>query len=505
MIILVILLILFGLSIQFVLINTHRRNIKKGSYIALNVMLYLDALATILFVLSVYFGSDLIIQQMMKYLVFLSMGAFYLVFMHVLKDYKHKRKWTVYFIFTIGTFIVTMFGHHFEKELTWVIFLVLLASRFILVDFKKRFASKYITSLVTLLFVTEAIRFVAEGFITSDMLYHEFSDIWIATYPFILRTIVVFLIIQIQDQLSINKNLAKTLDYHSAAGILSSIFEQNPNVVILTDIDQTIVYANPRTYDLTGYTEKEVIGQKPNIFKSGLTDPSVYKSMYDTLSKQESWIGEFVNKKKNGEIFVEQSKIVTLKDANNEPIFYLAIKNDVTKEKKHLQKLEYVSKYDDLTGLLRRQVFIETFERNINTHQTVAHHFILMDIDAFKRINDTYGHLVGDSVLIEFGKVLKAVFQEKAYVCRFGGDEFAVYLYDYKDNEVEALIDKLNKRLNQTKIKTISESYVLKFSYGLTHIELPFDFSHVYELADKKLYLNKSLKNGKKTDHFKSS
>lgn len=124
-----------------------------------------------------------------------------------------------------------------------------------------------------------------------------------------------------------------------------------------------------------------------------------------------------------------------------------------------------------------------------------SYYFILIDIDEFKYINDSFGYFVGDVILVEFSDVLKDVFSVKVYICRFGGDEFVIYLYDYELEEVNGLIKKLVNILENYLVIVILNDYRFKFSYGFIKIELFFDFSKVYEILDKKLYEYKVSKN----------
>ncbi|RED19854.1 PAS domain S-box-containing protein/diguanylate cyclase (GGDEF)-like protein [Acholeplasma laidlawii] len=495
MIILVILLVVFGLSIQILMINTHKRNILRKDYIALNVALYIDAFATMLFIFSVYFDAPTYFHLIFEYLIFVSMGILFLIIMRILSSKSEKRIIATFSIGIIGVGLIMIFGTKMDKVLAQSLLLVILLSRILIVDFRKVYPSKYIKSTVYLLFITETVRFITEGFITSDLLYHTFTDTWVSAFSFILRALSMVFIIILHDQLSINKNLAKTLDIQSSAKLLNQVFDQNPNVVILTNMKRQIIYANKQTINLTGYSEEELIGSTPSLLKSGLTPRKTYDELEKALRAGESWVGEFINRKKNGEIFTELSKIMTLKGVNGKPMFHLAIKNDITKEKAYLQELEYRSNHDDLTGLLRRQVFIQKLESNMGINHEHNHYFILMDIDEFKFINDNYGHLIGDDILIEFSSALKEVFDIRSYICRFGGDEFAVYLHDYEPEQVKLLIERLYQILSNHPIESISNEYRLRFSYGFTKIEIPVDFSKVYENSDKNLYEHKATKN----------
>lgn len=496
MIIFVILLVLFGLSIQLVFLNTHKRNIIKRDYNALNVVLYMDALATILFIFSVHFNAPIFVKVIFEAIIFLMMGLFFLVVMGILKT-SHKR-YVIYGVLCSTLLIVLgviLFHSYIDKNVTHGLLLMTLVIRLLIVNPKKNYASKSIRSIYILLFITETARYTTEAFILSDVLYHDFSDTWISAFSFILKALSMLLLIRLHDQISMNSGLAKILDYQSSAMLLNQYLKQSPNVIVITNLNHEIVYVNPQATVTTGYSPEELIGKKPNIFKSGQTPQETYDDLIKSLSKGESWIGEFYNRKKNGDIFIEQSKIMTLNDENGVPVFHLAIKNDITKEKEYLKQLEYRSYHDDLTGLLRRQVFIQRFETGVQVKPEINHFFILMDVDDFKQINDSYGHLIGDQVLIDFSKVLNDIFYVKAQVCRFGGDEFAVYLYDYEPEDVLKLIETLENRLRKTPIFTISDHFILKFSYGLVKVDLPFEFSKTYELADNKLYSDKGNKN----------
>jgi len=456
----------------------------------------MDVLATILFIFSVHFNAPVYVKVFFEAIIFLMMGLFFLVVMRILKT-SHKKYITYGAL--IATFLIVLsvmvFHRYIDKNVTHGILLFSLLIRLLIINPKKSYASKSIRLIYVLLFITETVRYITEAFILSDVLYHSFSDTWVSAFSFILKALSMLLLIRLHDQITMNSGLAKILDYQSSAMLLNQYFKQSPNVIIITKLNHEIVYVNPQATVTTGYKPEELIGKKPNIFKSGMTPKETYDALVTSLNQGKSWIGEFYNRKKNGDIFIEQAKIMTLYDENGIPVFHLAIKNDITKEKAYLKELEYRSSHDDLTGLLRRQQFIQYLETNVEIKLDINHFFILMDVDDFKKINDSYGHLMGDEVLIEFSKVLNEVFHIKAEVCRFGGDEFAVYVYDYEPEDVLKLILKLEDKLQQTPMRTTAGDFILKFSYGFVRVDLPFEFSKTYELADKKLYSNKEHKN----------
>ena len=120
---------------------------------------------------------------------------------------------------------------------------------------------------------------------------------------------------------------------------LSQVVEQSPNSIFITDLDANIEYANKAFYYTTGYNSDEVLGHKPSILKSGEMDDSIYKTLWETITSGETWNGELINKKKNGEFIWENVSITPIKDNEGRIINYLAIKKDISQRKEHEKKV----------------------------------------------------------------------------------------------------------------------------------------------------------------------
>jgi PAS domain S-box-containing protein len=121
---------------------------------------------------------------------------------------------------------------------------------------------------------------------------------------------------------------------------LSIAVEQSPTTIVITNIAGDIEYANPKFIELTGYNLEEAIGKNPRILKSGKTDEIIYKELWKTINSGKLWNGEFINKKKNGEEFVESALIAPIFDKNKKIINFLAIKEDITERKLVEQELK---------------------------------------------------------------------------------------------------------------------------------------------------------------------
>lgn len=115
--------------------------------------------------------------------------------------------------------------------------------------------------------------------------------------------------------------------------------EHSPASVIITDREGTIEYVNPRFCEVTGYSLSEIIGKNPSILKSGYTKPEVYKILWDTISSGNIWKGEFLNKKKNGELYWELALISPIFNDEKQITHYIGIKEDITERKKLVEEL----------------------------------------------------------------------------------------------------------------------------------------------------------------------
>ncbi len=122
---------------------------------------------------------------------------------------------------------------------------------------------------------------------------------------------------------------------------LLSAVEQSPSVIVITDLNGNIEYANPSFINQTGYSSEEVIGKNPRILKSGEMADKIYEELWETITSGKEWRGEFHNKKKNGELFWEAASILPIVDGEGKTINYLKVAKDITEAKEKDEKLQY--------------------------------------------------------------------------------------------------------------------------------------------------------------------
>ena len=115
---------------------------------------------------------------------------------------------------------------------------------------------------------------------------------------------------------------------------LSQVVEHSPTSIVITDAKGAIDYVNPKFCELTGYTLEEALGQNPRILKSGMHSPEFYEQLWKTIESGQTWRGELRNQKKNGELYWEYASIAGVKDANGSITHYIAVKEDITEQKR---------------------------------------------------------------------------------------------------------------------------------------------------------------------------
>lgn len=114
--------------------------------------------------------------------------------------------------------------------------------------------------------------------------------------------------------------------------LLNQAIEHSPVSVVITDAKGTIIYVNKKFFELTGYSSEEVIGNNPRILKSGIQNDEYYKQMWSIISSGKTWRGNFSNRKKNGDIYLESASIAAISDPSGQVGHYVAVKEDVTQK-----------------------------------------------------------------------------------------------------------------------------------------------------------------------------
>ncbi|MBD8520468.1 putative bifunctional diguanylate cyclase/phosphodiesterase [Lysinibacillus fusiformis] len=219
--------------------------------------------------------------------------------------------------------------------------------------------------------------------------------------------------------------------------LILKIFENVSEGIMITDKYKKIVMVNPAFEFVTGYKRDDVVGRTPAVLQSGVHELPFYLEMWEQIRQEGIWQGEIWNRRKTGDVYPEWLTIVCVTNDEGEVTNYCGIFTDLSERKIVENELEKRLLTDSLTDVSNRFAYIERMDNLLESTSAISHsvqHAVyFLDLDRFKQINDTLGHAVGDSILIEVAKRLKQLLKNKDIIARYGGDEFVITLTNVKN------------------------------------------------------------------------
>ncbi len=217
--------------------------------------------------------------------------------------------------------------------------------------------------------------------------------------------------------------------------LAASVFSHASEGIMITAADGTIIEVNDAFTRITGYDRHEVLGHSPRMLKSGRHDEAFYVALWAALAEKGHWYGDIWNRRKNGEVYAEMLNITALRDAAGVIRQYVALFSDITLQKEHERELEHIAHYDALTTLPNRVLLADRLNQAMLQAPRRAQRLAVayLDLDGFKRVNDTYGHESGDQLLVALANRMKQTLREGDTIARMGGDEFVAVLLDLPD------------------------------------------------------------------------
>ena len=240
------------------------------------------------------------------------------------------------------------------------------------------------------------------------------------------------------------------------------------NGVLITNTDGTIRWVNPAFTEMTGWSLEEARGLTPRILKSGSHTEDFYREMWATLLEGRVWHGELFNRKKDGSIYIEETTVTPVPGHDGRPVSFVAVKKDITERKGHEERLRRMALHDPLTELPNRRALEAALER---VAQRASHGqeaaMLLVDVDDFKVVNDTFGHLAGDSVLLDLSGVLQTALRPGDFLARLGGDEFAVLLDSATGDEAAQVAERLRRAVDEARLSAAGRPISVTVSVGV--------------------------------------
>ena len=238
---------------------------------------------------------------------------------------------------------------------------------------------------------------------------------------------------------------------------ISAVAFEATEGVMVTDAHGTILRVNQAFTTITGYSPNEVIGNTPALLHSGLQNNEFYHEMWRQLSKDGSWRGEVLNKRKDGKTYPEWLTISAVQGSGGEITHYVGTFTDISARKEAEEKVREMAFFDPLTSLPNRRLLIDRLEHALASSARNKQYgaVVMLDLDNFKNINDVHGHSVGDGLLIDVAERLRACIRDSDTVSRLGGDEFVIILEDLGNDELvatsnaEEAVEKIRGRISE--------------------------------------------------------
>ena len=226
------------------------------------------------------------------------------------------------------------------------------------------------------------------------------------------------------------------------ARLAAAVVDNTIEGVLIADAHARILSVNAAFTRFMGYAADEVLGRTPALLKSSRHDAAYFRGMWTLLLAHGHWQGEIWNRRKDGATVPAVLSLSVVRDETGEVTHYVGMYTDISQQKAAEAKLDFLAHHDPLTGLPNRLLFQSRLEQALREagrgHETLA--VLLLDLDRFKDVNDSYGHLVGDQLLQHVAQCLSGRLRVADTLARLGGDEFALLMRNLQRAEDAARV-----------------------------------------------------------------
>ncbi|MFT5660925.1 MAG: diguanylate cyclase (GGDEF)-like protein/PAS domain S-box-containing protein [Sulfurimonas sp.] len=282
--------------------------------------------------------------------------------------------------------------------------------------------------------------------------------------------------VALENEIEVSDTQRSLLEEHKKAIDLSAIVSK-------TDIDGKISYVNDKFCKITGYKREEVLGKTHAIINHETNPRKEFKKLWNIILSKRVYKGTLKNSSKNGTDYYIDITIVPILDKKDNILEFLALSYDVTE---HVQALNYAYT-DQLTGIANRHKFEEVFIYQLKQVKRTKKSFCLaiLDIDYFKKVNDTFGHLEGDKVLGSIVNSILMDIRETDAFARWGGEEFII-LFDNADiANAERACEKFRLIIENLDLGIVGN---VTASFGVTQYKENDLLDEMIQRADTALY-----------------
>lgn len=290
--------------------------------------------------------------------------------------------------------------------------------------------------------------------------------------------------------------------------LLSRAIESSANGIMITHLMQKghpIIYVNPAFERITGYEEPEVLGRSADFLLGSETNQVGLGEILTAVRERREGQATLRNYRKNGAAFWNELTVGPVRDSTGQATHFVGVINDITARKTYEAQLERQINQDELTGLASRSLLADRVGQAVAYAALQRHSvaLLLIDLDQFKRINDSLGHTVGDTVLKEVAARMAACIREQDTLARLGGDEFVAVLADLASASDSGILHTADKILRSILNPIITDDREIDIAASIGISVYPED-GHNYETllrnADTAMYRAKEA--GRNTFRF---
>lgn len=297
---------------------------------------------------------------------------------------------------------------------------------------------------------------------------------------------------------------------------LSFVMEHISSAVISTNIENCITDWNPAAERLYGYKKEDAFGWELDAICRTSYVSGQFEKYQKALEKEQQWRGELQQIRQDGQAIWVDVSVNLLTDEKGSVIGRVIISRDVTERKLAEEELhrtkelildinrklrhafereQLASRTDSLTGAFNRRYFFELLEYEFSASRRYSRPLtlIMFDIDRFKQINDTYGHLTGDEVLEKIVSVVKSQLRETDVLSRYGGDEFVILLSSSNEQDALIVLERIHNELLASPFEATGIKVDLTISVGIASMSNSMEKpDQLVSLADQALYAAKN-------------
>jgi diguanylate cyclase (GGDEF)-like protein/PAS domain S-box-containing protein len=276
---------------------------------------------------------------------------------------------------------------------------------------------------------------------------------------------------------------------------LSSAFQDNPTATMILASNLKIEFVNSAFCDLTGYTSDEVIGDTPKTIEGGDLFSDLYQEMWLSVFNNRIWRGELKKRHKDGHELWIYSVIKPIENNEGNVSHIVWMMEDFTERRQTEEHLLKLSTIDSLTGISNRRHLFSLSRKAFDYSVRYGNPFsiVLMDIDHFKAVNDTYGHIVGDEVLRLLAHLVGQNIRGADIFGRYGGEEFMITMPNTSLRQAKLAAENLRKLIASRKIAHQEINLSITVSIGIGEWEVKKEtFQDIINRADQALYAAKN-------------